>query len=207
METVHKDTETLKCDVPQDVSEAEASTQFESEEGEESETDSAKDDKEVRIELCKSRVVMKNGVKKRIANYSKKQACYYCNKLVSKPSKHLPAHHGNESEVMEMLALPLGSKVRRLKCKLLTNYGNFNHNKKVMERGHGSLIVSKRPSRPVSLHQWYPCPHCLGYINRQELWRHAGSCLFKEPGQNLTSVEMIERSKALLASATLQEVP
>ena len=161
--------------------------------------------KKVRIGRCKKRVVVRDGVKQKVTSYSKFQACYYCGKLVSKVSKHLPAHHSKEPEVKEIMDLPTGSKDKRQKLKLITNWGNHNHNKKVLKKGKGDIIVAKRPTEAVSFHHWYPCTCCFAWINRSELWRHVNKCKYKEAGDKMNSTEMVERSKTLLISTTVED--
>ena len=191
------------------ISESNESDQSKSEVSEsEQDSDEAEQlKKKVRLDQCKTRTIRENGVKRKVTSYSKYQACYYCDKLVSKISKHLPSHHKKEPEVVEMMALPLKSKERRQKCKLLTNWGNYKHNRQVLRRGKGKIIVAKRPSpgQEVSFFRFYPCSHCLAFINRSELWRHVKECTFRKPGEKMASAESLERSKALLIQATIDD--
>ena len=50
----------------------------------------------------------------------------------------------------------------------------------------GELKVIRRPSEDLSYRQFVPCTHCLGFVQRRELWRHAARCRLndKHPGED-----------------------
>lgn len=45
--------------------------------------------------------------------YDERQACYYCEKLYAKMSRHFEHSHKDESKVVEAFAYPQGSKDRK----------------------------------------------------------------------------------------------
>ena len=59
--------------------------------------------------------------------------------------------------------------------------GNYNHNVQVLETGVGELILARRPSEGVEAcpEDFLPCPCCLGFFKKDELWRHSKTCDFK----------------------------
>ena len=87
-------------------------------------------------------------VKKREDNvrvYDKRQACFFCEKLYAKISRHYEHNHKDKSEVVEAFAHPLGSKERKKAIEKLRLQGNFHHNLRVLESKSGQLIVFRRP--------------------------------------------------------------
>lgn len=97
-------------------------------------------------------------------------------------SRHLSDCHRTESEVEEILILPLKSAERHQKFEHLMCVGDYYHNVSVLQSGHGQLIVLRRPTeqeykfRDIHPRDYTPCPGCLGFVNRSHLWRHASRC-------------------------------
>ena len=60
--------------------------------------------------------------------------------------------------------------------EFLKNKGNYMHNVKVIREKIGQLIVIRRPTTTVSYKEFLPCPKCLGFLGRKDLWRHKSSC-------------------------------
>lgn len=123
-------------------------------------------------------------VKKREDNarvYDKRQACFYCEKLYAKISRHYEHNHKDESEVVNAFAHPRGSKERKKAIEKLRLQGNFHHNLRVLESKSGQLIVIRRPGEgeECSLDDFLPCPHCLGFMKKKDLWRHVKGCNFR----------------------------
>jgi hypothetical protein len=53
------------------------------------------------------------------------------------------------------------------------------HNVSVLYEGNGELRVVYRPSTDnADPHYYLPCPHCLGYYGKKEMWKHARRCQF-----------------------------
>ena len=46
--------------------------------------------------------------------------------------------------------------------------------------GVRKVIRRPNPSEKISYHQFLPCTHCLGFVQKKELWRHTARCPFNE---------------------------
>ncbi len=80
--------------------------------------------------------------------------------------------HKSEEEVIKLEQFPKHSEKRNNAGAQLRHCGNFLHNTKVLREGHGSLIVVRRPTEGVSAQHFLPCPDCLGFFARDDIWRH-----------------------------------
>ena len=67
--------------------------------------------------------------------------------------------------------------------QVLNNKGNFKHNIKVLRGVVGEenekIIVLRRQGnqeKQTNNRDYLPCPHCLGFCKKTELWRHIKSC-------------------------------
>ncbi len=141
-----------------------------------------------------------------IPNYNKQQACLYCHKQVFKIIRHLEDRHQNQDDVKKLLALPKSSKERNtLTCKL-RNQGNFLHNIKVLKSGSGNIIPAKRPSEDVPYTWYYPCPGCLAFYCKTELWRHMQEkCQLKTKTKKSEEESVLTESRELLLSECLAD--
>ena len=104
--------------------------------------------------------------------YDKKQICFYCEKPQSKLPRHLRSAHPDESAVRDWMD-EKDAKVERAKLSKLRNLGNHLHNCKVLEDGHGQLLVKYRPTESMDPKEFVPCPSCYGYFSKKFLWKHS----------------------------------
>ena len=117
--------------------------------------------------------------------YDKSNACLYCENEYLKIARHLRNVHKSESEVMQVLAIDdksnNGKHRQKLEFDRLRLKGNFYHNMKVLQYG-GDLKVCRRPAEDeiIDPKTFKPCPHCLGFVQKHELWRHVANCPFNE---------------------------
>lgn len=144
-------------------------------------------DKENRVENSKQKVKVagaKNTGSKRV--WDKVQYCVYCEKKVTKISRHLLKVHSTEREVAQIASLEIkdidSTEVRKRKNKerkrlfdLLRKRGNYNHNNKVIENNEGFLVVEKRPSGQNDA-IFLPCEFCLGFYSKCQLSNHMSRC-------------------------------
>ncbi|XP_065051971.1 uncharacterized protein LOC135681426 isoform X3 [Rhopilema esculentum] len=112
--------------------------------------------------------------------YDKTYSCYFCGIETAKLPRHLRTRHKDEPEVLRIEAIA----EKKLKSKELDRIrlkGDFYHNLNVMKSG-GVLKVIRRPNPndDVSFRQFVPCTHCLGFVQKHELWRHVTNCQFNE---------------------------
>ena len=139
--------------------------------------------------------------KNKTRTYDKRQACYYCEKLYSKIARHYVQQHEREREVRIALSFHKGSPNRKKQLEKLRLLGNYHHNLRVLQSKQGELIVSRRPStsKRCNPNDFLPCSHCLGFIRRQELWKHVKSGKFKPEDIETPKYQKVqEKSKLLL---------
>ena len=113
--------------------------------------------------------------------FDKKQACYYCGKLVCKIARHYEQKHHSEREVAIAISFRRGCPTRKKHFEKLRLLRNYHHNLTVLETGKGELILKRRPScdKKCNPSDFLPCQYCLGFLKRQELWKHIKSCAYK----------------------------
>ena len=106
-------------------------------------------------------------------------------------SCHLERQHSDESEVAKAFARQCSSKERKKAFEKLCLQGNFHHNLRVLELKSGQLIVMRRPEveEECSQDDFLPCPDCLGFWKRKDLWRHVKVCNFRSTGSHVDDDE------------------
>ncbi|CAG9835041.1 unnamed protein product [Diabrotica balteata] len=107
----------------------------------------------------------------------KGHSCYFCQKIICNNfSRHVEKHHENETEAARILAMPKNSKIRRDAFANLIRYGDFYHNCDVLSLKEGELILTRRPTTKekafISYSDYGPCPECLGFLLKRQLWHH-----------------------------------
>lgn len=110
--------------------------------------------------------------------WDKKHCCLYCHKCSTNLLKHQLAKHASEDHVKQLLSLPKKSKERNLIIEKLRNLGDFQHNCKVIEAGHGQILTWRNPSKAVHPSEYLPCPSCFAFFIKKDLWRHRKVCKF-----------------------------
>ncbi|KAK4879868.1 hypothetical protein RN001_008014 [Aquatica leii] len=149
-----------------------------------------------------------NRAKKTISGsrvYDKRHACYFCDKLIGKVTRHLELVHFKEIEVAKLLAMDKNSERRKEGFLCLLRAGDYYHNCQILAMKMGELILSRRPSskgRSRGLSNYGPCPNCLGFFLLTTLWRHVkNSCPNKKNISDNTSRRDVRgESYALLSS-------
>ena len=146
-------------------------------------------------------------------SWRKDHCCLYCQKYISKMSRHLTDCHSLEDEVKATLSFPVKSKQRREKFEYLMCVGDYYHNIGVLETGCGKLIVLRRPTneecivRDIQPKHYTPCPGCLGFVKKTDLWRHASKC--KDIDQDLKKIRSAtqQASRLLVFQTTSKASP
>ena len=143
--------------------------------------------------------------------YDKKQACYFCNKLYGKIARHLEDCHSSEECVAIALSFNKKSKSRSRAMEKIKLMGNYHHNAKVLSCGKGELIVCKRPKvgDTADAKDFLPCPHCLGFLKKTELWRHARTCHFNEKTAKIKEegLDSETKSRNIISESTMLLLP
>ncbi|XP_068712639.1 uncharacterized protein [Montipora foliosa] len=131
--------------------------------------------------------------------YDKRQACFYCGVLVSKIARHYELKHKTERDVAIALSFNKRSPTRKKHLEKLRLLGNYHHNLNVLETGKGELIVFRRPTsgKECSPSDFLPCNYCLGFIRRQELWKHVKLCKFKPEGDEFPKHRKVQEKARL----------
>ena len=117
--------------------------------------------------------------------YDKAHNCFFCDKEYLKISRDLLTVHKDEADVMKIIAIDAktkeGNERRQKELERLRLKGDFYHNAKVLKCG-GQLKVLRRPISVelADYRQYIPCTHCLGFVQRHELWRHVAQCDFND---------------------------
>lgn len=99
-----------------------------------------------------------------------------------------------------MLSFKKGSPGRKKHFKKLRHLGNYYHNLTVLETRKGELIVFRRPSanEKCDPSDFLPCSYCLGFLKRQELWKHVKSCKFKAKNIDAPKFQKVQETSKLL---------
>ncbi|XP_039996157.1 uncharacterized protein LOC120797017 [Xiphias gladius] len=127
---------------------------------------------------------------KRMWSGGKRQYCVFCRRPQVKIARHLLRKHADEPEVMAASTLPTGSKQRHLLLEHLRCRGNYLHNIEVIRQGSGEIVPCRQPSEEVDARNYLPCPLCLGFFLRSDLWKHQASCrkkLASDPSKDAAS--------------------
>lgn len=135
----------------------------------------------------------------------KRVFCLFCEKLETNFPRHLERKHALEPEVRTFILFPKKSKERLMQLELLRNKGNLQHNKNVLDKKNGALIVGRRPSMAdeVEASNFLPCKHCFKFFKKKLLYRHINRCSFKN---NESTSSFPKRRNNLMLSAALLHV-
>ncbi|KAF5304401.1 hypothetical protein FQR65_LT18870 [Abscondita terminalis] len=150
-------------------------------------------DKKITISVTEK----KNG--KRIRD--KRHACYFCMNYFQNMARHFEKRHADEIYVAKILAMTKFSKDRKEAFSYLIRAGDFNHNCEILSLTKGELILVRRPpARDASLYSYNdygPCPNCLGFMVKKQLWHHLKTC--NQKAQKITcDKNVIAESNAIL---------
>ncbi|XP_030835737.1 uncharacterized protein LOC115921765 [Strongylocentrotus purpuratus] len=110
--------------------------------------------------------------------YDKIDFCLFCQVKQSKLRVHLKQHQ-SERLVAEYLGAASSQERNKLMSKI-RNMGNHQHNCKVCRSGEGMIVPIYRPNYEARPDDYQPCPNCLGWYNKNEMWKH----LCKEKGKS-----------------------
>ncbi|XP_058479628.1 uncharacterized protein LOC131455827 [Solea solea] len=126
---------------------------------------------------------------KRMWSGGKRQYCVFCRRPQVKIARHLLRKHKDEPEVVAASTLPTGSKQRHLLLEHLRCRGNYLHNIEVIRQGSGEIIPCRQPSEEVDARNYLPCPLCLGFFLRSDLWKHQACCRKKLASDSISIIE------------------
>ena len=139
----------------------------------------------------------------------KNNAVFFCQKKKTKIARHLEKAHQNIQEIGSLPSAKNASKRDLEKRKRVfakyRNLGNFNNNVDVLLEKRGMFYVGRRPSdeKNATPYDYLPCPNCLTFLVKGELWRHKKTCPLKNEKINKAELkratdEMVRSAKYLL---------
>lgn len=112
--------------------------------------------------------------------YDNTHACFFCGKVVLHIKEHLKTHK-NAEEVKEIMAMdhPDFTSLRKR--------GDDKHNRQVLEKGEGEIILARRPTTEFDITNFGPCPDCREWVLLKSIKYHFRECTKK--------LEMTRRKK------------
>ena len=112
--------------------------------------------------------------------YDKTKLCYFCGQETPKIPRHLRTCHKEDQEVFRIEAIADG-RLKNRELDHIRHKGNLYHNLKALKCGVVCKVIRcQNPSEKTSFRQFVPSTHCLGFVQKQELWRHTAKCPFNE---------------------------
>ena len=135
--------------------------------------------------------------KEKTTKLDKKHFCLFCGKGVTKLKRHLLSLHQGESEMFAFLAA--SGKEKEFELKKLRNAGDHIHNIDILKGGEGDIVVKRNVKRKTSHDDYVPCPQCLGYFYKRDLWRH--KCPNLNPDVTNPSKQLVKKGRLLLPMA------
>lgn len=110
---------------------------------------------------------------------TQKVPCAICHVHLEQIPRHLEQKHADEVQVAEILALS-DKTMRDRGIDKLRNTGIFQHNVEILRAAQGLLIVARRSSKAIHVIEDYvPCPFCMAFLVRFDMWRHCSECPHK----------------------------
>ncbi|KAK7492313.1 hypothetical protein BaRGS_00016410 [Batillaria attramentaria] len=102
---------------------------------------------------------------------AKKHYCVFCGNAQSRLQRHLESKHSEEKGMVQFLNST--GKTKKDELAKLRHAGDHQHNIQVFKRGEGEIVVKrgKRDSSPPQ-ENFLPCPKCLGYFQKKDMYRH-----------------------------------
>lgn len=96
--------------------------------------------------------------------------CLFCGKSTTKLARHFMSFHTSERDLIPWLNASKSQK--KVELSKLRNTGDHLHNTSVWETGAGEIVVKRKSALAKSVDEFVPCPDCLAYYRKKDLWRH-----------------------------------
>ena len=105
------------------------------------------------------------------ASKQKYHFCLFCEKPQSRLCRHLINCHSQEKGMTNYLKA--SGKDKKNELSKLRNAGDYRHNLQVQKAGKGEFVAKRRKSKEiVNVENYVHCPACLGFFQKQDLYRH-----------------------------------
>lgn len=146
----------------------------------------------------------------------KKHCCLFCDKLLINLARHLENCHAEENDVAKLLVLPKKSTERRVGFIKIARKGDYFHNINILTKKQGELIIARRPSanqaKACTYKDYLPCPDCLAFMSKYQLWLHGRTGCFSELKLATDEVHRVKNniltdSKNLLFGSLSENIP
>ncbi|XP_043201505.1 uncharacterized protein LOC122370192 [Amphibalanus amphitrite] len=100
----------------------------------------------------------------------KKNVCIYCKQKRNLIWRHIKTVHRDEKEVKDIQECD-SEQERKMKITVMINKGNMEHNKLVLQRGEGDMILGRK-SDQASVDDYVPCPYCYLFVVKTNMMQH-----------------------------------
>ncbi|KAI3375927.1 hypothetical protein L3Q82_016351, partial [Scortum barcoo] len=114
--------------------------------------------------------------------WDKKHYCLFCRRPQVKIARHLLRKHadqagsgGRQHSANGIQTTPPAAGALALQGQLHAQYRGFVY-PSVIRQGSGEIVPWRQPSEEVDARNYLPCPLCLGFFLRADLWKHQASC-------------------------------
>ena len=134
------------------------------------------------------------GTSEKTTKLDKKHFCLFCGKGVTKLKRHLLSFHQGEPEMFNFMAA--SGKSKEVELKKLRNAGDHLHNIDILKGGEGDIVVKKNIKRKTSNEDYVPCPRCVGYFFKRDLWRH--KCPNLNPDDKTPKKQLVRKGRLIL---------
>lgn len=126
-----------------------------------------------------------------------------CDSRVSNFAQHIDRNvdkHKLSTDIIKIKKEPDQKKKDALRTILR---GKFNHkfNMRNCKRGHGEIILERRPVGKFHMKDYGPCPNCFLWVSKRLLKKHQISCSAKKPFKTNSS-SLITQSDTLAGKIT-----
>ena len=113
--------------------------------------------------------------------YDKTYSCMFCSNEYPNIARHFFQLHKNEKKILKIKSSNSKDRVEvKLHEKMLGKIrlnGDFLHNMNVLQRGGELKVLQGTGSLDkLTYKDFIPCTHCLGFVQKHELWRHNKTC-------------------------------
>lgn len=147
-----------------------------------------KENNGIYIRRVSSSMTTKTGKRKKCSRvYNARHFCPFCQRAYINFSQHiLGKTHDLEPEVQKITQINIlkgdsdqirlqKSKERKRLLSILRNKGDSSHNKKVLQKQRGEIILGRRQNETqgrFSISEYGPCPSCLEWLKLDIIPRH-----------------------------------
>ncbi|XP_070183875.1 uncharacterized protein [Littorina saxatilis] len=131
-----------------------------------------------------SQIFIRKIIAENVRSRNSRHACFFCEKLVHEIRKHIQRVHSQNPDVKPILK---NSK----QLDHIRKLGDDLHNRGVVQKGKGELLLNRRPKFSFNVADFGPCPCCREWYALSNLKRHVETC----SGEKCRQSEVLIQSK------------